>query len=38
MPDWYQDVGMKIIITYFVQGIVPFVGIAKPAIISYLKI
>lgn len=38
MPQWYLDVGMKIIVTYFVQGLMPFVKIVIEGFKSTLKI
>lgn len=37
MPQWYLDVGMKIIITYFVQGLLPFILLVKVVVVSELK-
>lgn len=37
MPDWFLDVGRKIIVTYFVQGLIPFITIAKVTIVTFLK-
>jgi hypothetical protein len=37
MPQWYMDVGLKIIITYTVQGIMPYINVIKESIILSLK-
>lgn len=38
MPQWYIDVGQKIILTYFVQGIIPVFNVLKSAVVTKLKI
>jgi hypothetical protein len=38
MPQWYIDVGLKIIITYVVQGIMPYINVVKEGVIARLKI
>ena len=37
LPQWYIEVGVKIITTYTVQGIMPFVNVVKETIIRRLK-
>lgn len=37
MPQWYMDVGLKIIITYTVQGLMPYINVVKESIILALK-
>lgn len=38
MPQWYLDVGLKIITTYLVQGLMPYINVVKETIIAKLKI
>lgn len=38
MPQWYIDVGLKIITTYTVQGIMPYINLVKESVIARLKI
>jgi hypothetical protein len=38
MPQWYMDVGLKIITTYLVQGLMPYINVVKETIIMKLKI
>jgi hypothetical protein len=38
MPQWYIDVGLKIIITYTVQGMMPYINVVKEAVLAKLKI
>lgn len=37
-PIWFIEVGMKIIVTYFVQGLLPFIKLGTVVIKSSLKI
>lgn len=37
MPQWYLDVGLKIITTYLVQGLMPYINVVKESIILKLK-
>ena len=37
-PDWFQEVGMKIIVTYFVQSFIPFIRLGYVVVVSSLKI
>lgn len=38
MPQWYIDVGLKIVTTYLVQGLMPYINVVKEATIARLKI
>ena len=38
MPQWYIDVGLKIITTYLVQGVMPYINLIKEAVIAKIKI
>lgn len=38
MPQWYLDVGLKIITTYMVQGMMPYINLVKESVIARLKI
>ena len=37
MPQWYIDVGLKIITTYLVQGLMPYINVVKEAVIAKMK-
>jgi len=37
MPQWYIDVGLKIIITYTVQGLMPYINVVKEGVILGMK-
>lgn len=37
MPQWYIDVGLKIVTTYLVQGLMPYINVVKEATIARLK-
>lgn len=38
MPQWYIDVGLKIITTYLVQGMMPYINVVKESVLYRLKI
>merc|ERR1711990_814264 len=38
MPQWYMDVGLKIITTYTVQGLMPYINVVKEGVIMRAKI
>jgi len=37
LPQWYIEVGVKIITTYTVQGIMPFINVVKETVIGKIK-
>lgn len=37
MPQWYIDVGLKIITTYLVQGIMPYINFIKESVLARVK-
>lgn len=37
MPQWYMDVGLKIVTTFLVQGLMPYINVVKESIIGKLK-
>lgn len=37
MPQWYIDVGLKIVTTYLVQGLMPYINVVKEFTIAGLK-
>lgn len=37
-PQWFIDVGLKIVTTYLVQGLMPYINVVKEAVIMRLKI
>lgn len=37
MPQWYIDVGLKIITTYTVQGIMPYINFVKESVLARAK-
>ena len=38
VPQWYIDVGLKIVTTYLVQGLMPYINVVKESVIARLKI
>lgn len=36
-PQWYIDVGLKIITTYLVQGMMPYINVVKEGVMAKLK-
>lgn len=37
-PQWYIDVGLKIVTTYLVQGMMPYINVVKEGVVAKLKI
>jgi hypothetical protein len=37
LPEWYLNVGLKIITTYLVQGLMPYINVIKEMVILKLK-
>ena len=38
MPQWYIDVGLKIITTYLVQGMMPYINFVKETVLARAKV